>query len=347
MINPLQWLRARAAKMKQRTADDPDSPQKTPRTAVVIVSLAVAAIFALSLWYFVQPQPLLVQGEADATRIDISARVDGRLARRPVDRGQNVTAGQILVTIDNPELLTKLKEAQAAQAVALADFKRIEVGTRAEVIAQRKAAVASTEASERLAQQTYDRTKQLTARDFASVQKLDEATASLDVARRSRQEAKLAYEEAIAGYTVEERGVAKANVVKADAAIATLEAQVAELTVKAPLVAQVGEFVSPGVPLLSLIDLSDVWLRFDLREDLVKGLKIGDRFEVRVPALGDRLITVAIRKIATRGEYAGWRATRATGDFDLRTFNVRAYPVDPVPELRPGMSAYADWKSRP
>jgi HlyD family secretion protein len=68
---------------------------------------------------------------------------------------------------------------------------------------------------------------------------------------------------------------------------------------------------------------------------------------VRVPALGDRLITVAIRKIATRGEYAGWRATRATGDFDLRTFNVRAYPVDPVPELRPGMSAYADWKSRP
>ena len=105
--------------------------------------------------------------------------------------------------------------------------------------------------------------------------------------------------------------------------------------------------MSPGVPLLSLIDLSDVWLRFDLREDLVKGLKIGDRFEVRVPALGDRLITVAIRKIATRGEYAGWRATRATGDFDLRTFNVRAYPVDPVPELRPGMSAYADWKSRP
>jgi HlyD family secretion protein len=354
MVSPLQWLRARAANRNQRTADGPDSPQKTPRTAVVIVSLAVAAIFALSLWYFVQPQPLLVQGEADATRIDISARVDGRVAQRPVDRGQNVTAGQILVTIDNPELLTKLKEAQAGQAVALADFKRIEVGTRAEVIAQRKAAVASTEASERLAQQTYDRTKQLTARDFASVQKLDEATASLDVARRSRQEAKLAYEEAVAGYTVEERGVAKANVVKADAAIATLEAQVAELTVKAPLTAQVyhtsaevGEFVSPGVPLLSLIDLSDVWLRFDLREDLVKGLKIGDRFQVRVPALGDRLITVAVRKIATRGEYAGWRATRATGDFDLRTFNVRAYPVDPVPELRPGMSAYADWKSRP
>ena len=158
----------------------------------------------------------------------------------------------------------------------------------------------------------------------------------------------------IAGYTVEERGVAKASVVKADAAIATLEAQVAELTVKAPLAAQVyhteadpGEYVSPGVPLLSLVDISDVWLRFDLREDLTKDLKIGDRFEVRVPALGNRAIVVDVRRIATRGEYAGWRATRATGDFDLRTFNVRAYSVDPVPELRPGMSAYADWKSRP
>ena len=87
--------------------------------------------------------------------------------------------------------------------------------------------------------------------------------------------------------------------------------------------------------------------KLDLREDLVKGLKIGDRFEMRVPALGDKLITAAIRRIATRGEYAGWPATRATGDFDLRTFEIRAYPVEPLPELRPGMSVYADWKRRP
>ena len=105
--------------------------------------------------------------------------------------------------------------------------------------------------------------------------------------------------------------------------------------------------VSPGVPLLSLVDLSDVWVRFDLREDLLRGLKIGDRFDVHMPALGDQPITVVVRKIATRGEYAGWRATRATGDFDLRTFDVRAYPVSPVPGLRPGMSVYVDWKRRP
>ena len=321
------------------------------RTPAIIVAFVILTIVAISLWYLVQPQPLLVQGEADGTRIDIAARVDGRVLTLPVDRGQNVTAGQVLVTIDNSELLTRLKEAEAAKAVALADHKRIEVGTRAEVVASRRAALAAAEANARLAEQTYGRTKQLTTRDFASVQKLDEATATLDVARRSQQQAKLALEEAIAGYTAEERGVAQAAVVKADAAITTLKAEVAELTVKSPRAAQVynrsaeaGEFVSPGVPLLSLVDLSDVWLRFDLREDLVKDLKVGDRFEVRAPALGNKPITVAVRTIATRGEYAGWRATRATGDFDLRTFEIRAYPVDRIPELRPGMSVYADWK---
>src|SRR6201987_5151837 len=117
MVSPLQSLRARVANMKQRTSDGPDSPQKTPRTAVAIVSLAVAAIFALSLWYFVQPQPLLVQGEADATRIDISARVDGRVGERPVERGDNVAAGQVLVKIDNPQIVSKLKEAEDQRAV--------------------------------------------------------------------------------------------------------------------------------------------------------------------------------------------------------------------------------------
>jgi HlyD family secretion protein len=324
------------------------------RAPAIIVALTIATIVAVSLWYLVQPQPLLVQGEADGVRIDIAARVDGRVAKRPIDRGQNIAAGQVLVTIDNPELLTRLKEAEAANAVAMADLKRIEVGTRAEVIAQRRAALAAAAANERLAEQTYDRTKQLTMRDFASRQKLDETTATLDVARRNRQQAKLALDEAIAGFTAEERGVARAAVVKAEATIVTLEAQVAELTVKAPRAAQIyetnaeeGEYVSPGVPLLSLVDLSDVWLRFYLREDLAKGLKIGDRFEVRVPALGNKAIVVAVRSIATRGEYAGWRAPRATGDFDLRTFEVRAYPVEPVPQLRPGMSAYADWKKQP
>lgn len=323
---------------------------KPPIAAALIVAVSTLAIVGLSLWYLVQPQPLLVQGEADATRIDIAARVDGRIGERPVSRGEDIKAGQTLASISNPELQMKLQEAEAARAVAVADLKRIEVGTRAEVVAERKAAVAASEASLTLAQQTYDRTLQLTQGEHASVQNLDQATANLDIAKRSNEQAKLAYDEAVAGYTPEERGVAKAAVAKAEAAIATLKAQVAELTVTAPIAGQVyqiatepGEYVSPGVPLLSLVDLSDIWVRFDLREDLVKGLKVGDHFQVKIPALGDSPVEVEVRTIATRGEYAGWRATRATGDFDLRTFEVRAYPVERIATLRPGMSAYADW----
>lgn len=335
--------------------DDPAlaaPPLRASPAAAVIVAVTVAAIVGSSLWYLTQPRPLLVQGEADATRIDIAARVDGRIGQRPVSRGDDVAAGQTLLAIDNPQLLTKLQEAEAAKAVALADLARVRAGTRAETVAARKAAVAAAEAGATLARQTYDRTKQLTGRDFASVQKLDETTAALDVAQRGLEQAKLAYAEAVAGFTAEERGVSEAGVAKAEAAIATLKAQVAEMTVRAPVAAQVyqigselGEYVSPGVPLLSLVDLGDVWLRFDLREDLVKGLKPGDRFQARIPALRDGAVAVEIRSIATRGEYAGWRATRATGDFDLRTFEVRAYPVERIPGLRPGMSVYTDWNA--
>lgn len=329
--------------------DGAQPPRTAARAPAIIVAVTVSAIVALSLWYLVQPQPVVIQGEADATRIDIAARVDGRVGKRPVSRGDNVAAGQLLFEIDNPELLTKLREAQAALGVANADFAHIEAGTRAEVVAQRKAAVDGASADLTLARQTYDRVKELAGHGNAPLQRLDEVTDSFKVAQRSSIQAQLAYEEAIAGYTKEERGIAHANVVKAQASIDTIRAQADELVVKAPIAAQVyqigaelGEYVSPGVPLLSLVDLNDVWLRYDLREDLVKGLKVGDRFQMRVPALGDREITAEIRVIAAKGEYAGWRATRATGDFDLRTFEVRAYPIAPILELRPGMSVYAD-----
>jgi HlyD family secretion protein len=322
---------------------------RASKAAALFVLAFTGAMIGLSIWYVTRPQALLVQGEAEATRIDIAARVDGRIDQRPASRGDNVSAGQVLLTIENPQLLTKLQEAQAARSVALADLARIEAGTRAETIAARKAAVTAGEASLKLAQQTYDRVKQLADREFASNQRLDDATASLDVAVTNAEQARLAYQAAVKGATAEELGVARASVARADAAIVTLKAQVEELVVRAPAAAQIyqigaepGEFVSPGVPLLTLVNLADVWLRFNLREDLIKGLKTGDRLDVIIPALGAKPVAVAIRTIATRGEYAGWRATRATGDFDLRTFEVRAYPVEPLAALRPGMSAYFD-----
>jgi HlyD family secretion protein len=342
---------AASGTVEQRPAvPDPRRAPKVARAPAIIVTVIICAIVGLSLWYLVQPQPLIIQGEADATRIDIAARVDGRVGRRPVERGDNVTGGQLLFQIDNPELVTKLHEAEAGLGVASAQLANIQAGTRVEVIAIRKAAVDSATANLTLAQRTYDRVKELAGSGNAPIQRLDESADSLEVAQRSLDQAKSAYEEATNGYTAEERGIARANIAKAQASIDTIKAQVDELVVKAPISTQVyqigaelGEYVSPGVSLLSLIDLNDVWLRFDLREDLARSVKVGDRFQMRAPALGDKLITAEIKVIAAKGEYAGWRATRATGDFDLRTFEIRAYPVPPLPELRPGMSVYAAW----
>jgi len=334
-------------------AEPKDRAAASTRVPSLIVGLVVVAVAALSIWYLVRPQPLLVQGEVDATRFDIAARVDGRVAEVPVVRGQNVAAGAVLVRIDNPETIAKNEQALAAKVVADAQLANIHVGTRAETIAAKKAALERAEASVVLAQKTYDRTSQLAEHGNAPIARLDQATDSLHESQRAVDQARSAYEQAVNGYTKEEREIAVANVGKALADIKAVQAIIDQMVVYAPVAAQVyqrniepGEYVSPGVPLVTLIDLNDLWIHFDLREDLVRTLKVGDRLGVRIPALDDRRITVEVKLIATKGEYASWRATRATGDFDLRTFSIRAYPVDKVPELRPGMSAYLDWRTR-
>ena len=333
---------------EQPPAARPPAPTRIPS---IIVGLIVAVIAGLSIWYLVRPQPLLVQGEVDATRLDIAARVDGRVADIPVERGENVAAGAVLVRIDNPETLAKHEQVLAAKVVADAQLANIKAGTRAEVIAARKAALERAQASVVLAQKTYDRTSQLAEHGNAPQARLDQATDALHESQRATDQAKSAYEQAVNGYTAEERQISAANVQKAVADIAAVQSIIDQMVITAPVASQVykrnvepGEYVSPGVPLVTLIDLNDLWIHFDLREDLVKTLKIGDRFDVRIPALAERRITVEVKLIGTRGEYASWRATRATGDFDLRTFSIRAYPVDKVPELRPGMSAYLDWR---
>ena len=334
----------------ERPAASPPPSSRQATLRGVIVAVLFLAIMGLAIWYLARPEPLLVQGEVDSTRVDIAARVTGRLAKLAVARGQDVPAGATLVVIDNPELIAQLHEAEAEKAVADAELARINVGTRPEIVAQRKAEVDRATANLTLAQQTYNRTRQLAANNFSPQSKLDEDTDALTSAQKRLEQANLAYQEAVRGFTPEERKIAEANVGKADAKIQTVKALVDQLTVSAPTASQVyqipveeGEVVTPGVPLLSLVDLGDTWMGFSLREDLMAGLKLGDRFTVRIPALKDANVTVEVRLIAAKGEYAGWRSTRATGDFDLRTFAIRAYPIDKIEGLRPGMSVYTDW----
>jgi HlyD family secretion protein len=339
------------------TSDAPgDGQRKTAPSATrapsIIVAIVATAVVALSVFYLLRPEPLLVQGEVDATRLDIAARVDGRVKEIPVERGQNVPANAVLVRIDNPETLAKHEQMNAAMAVAQAQLANVLAGTRVEAIAARKAEMERAQAALVLAQKNFDRTKTLTDQGNSPQSRLDQMTDTLHETERAVDQAKSAYEQAVNGYTKEERAISTANVEKANADIQSVQSIVDQLVVYAPLASQVyqrnvepGEYVSPGVPLVTLIDLNDVWIHFDLREDLVKTLKVGDRLEVRIPALDERRVTVEVKLIATKGEYASWRATRTSGDFDLRTFSIRAYPVQPVPELRPGMSAYLDWRS--
>ena len=347
---PAQTVATPPASEPPPEAPKPRAPA-SDRIPSIIVAVVVAAVATLSIWYLVRGEPLLVQGEVDATRLDIAARVDGRVGDVPVVRGQNVDANAVLVRIDNPETLAKHGQALAAKLVADAQLANINAGTRPEVIVARKAALDRTQAGLVLAQKTYDRVRQLAEQGNAPQARLDQTTDSLHEAERAVDQAKSAYEQAVNGYTREEREIAAANVGKALADIKAVQSIIDQMVVYAPVASQVyqrnvepGEYVSPGVPLVTLVDLNDLWIHFDLREDLVRTLKVGDRFDVRVPALGDRRITVEVKLIATKGEYASWRATRATGDFDLRTFSIRAYPVDKVPELRPGMSAYLAWR---
>jgi HlyD family secretion protein len=185
-----QHVPAAADQMDMPTFEAPtQAPREKPngrmpapsRVTAIIVAVVVAAVAGLSIWYLVRPDPLLVQGEVDATRLDIAARVDGRVGDIPVERGQDVAAGAVLVRIDNPETLATYQQALAAKGVAEAQLANINAGTRPEIIAARKAALERSQASVVLAQKTFDRANKLAEYGYAPQ---DQVTAAL---RESQQ----------------------------------------------------------------------------------------------------------------------------------------------------------------
>ena len=314
----------------------------------VILGLLLVGV-GIVFWFAIQPPPLIVQGEVEATRVDLATRVSGRVKTLNVDVGDTAKAGDVVIELESPQLQAGLAAAQAALLVAQADRNRI-YSTRAEVIDARKAELEKAQADVVLAQQIYGRQKQLAESGNAPQQRLDEAANSLQAALKAQEAAQANLTLAEKGSSDEEKALADARVKQADAAYGQTRTDVDELVIHAPVagevttrVAERGVLFSPGAPLLSIVDLSDVWLTFNLREDLLAGLKVGDTFDVQLPALSDRTVTVRVTAINAPGQYANWRATKATGDFDLRTFEIRAKPVAPVDGLRPGMSAIVPW----
>ena len=317
---------------------------------IFIAGLLVA--LAAILWVVTRPPPLTVQGEVSADRIDVSSRVSGRIVRLGANVGDTIGHGALIAELENPQLAAALVAARASLAVSMADLDRVN-STRPETIAARKAELATTEADVVLYQEARARQAKLISTGATPKERVEEARRNLETALRKRESAEAALQLAVAGASKEERALAAAQVKQAEAALRQREADIAELTIRAPIagqvttrVAELGENFNAGAPLFSLIDTRHVWFTFNLREDLLAGLKIGDRFEVTVPALKSRRIPVRVTMINVQGQYATWRATRATGDFDLRTFEVRAVPLEAIDGLRPGMSAIAAWQAR-
>jgi HlyD family secretion protein len=338
---------------RESAAEPPvTSRRRAPAPAAITFFVLFVVMIGLSIWYLSRREPLVVQGEVQSRTFDLAARVDGRVGEIVVARSQDVTRGAPLLRIDNPELLAREQASEATLRVAEAELARVRAGFRAETIAARKAEIDRADADLTLAQKTFERTRQLVASHDSPQSQLDKDRAALTLAERTRDQARFAYDEAASGFTREDLGIALAKVETAKADVETLKALVAQMVVVAPADAQVfripvedGEFVLLGVPLISLVDLGDMWVQFDLREDLLRDLKRGSRIKVRVPALGDREVELEVRVIGAKGEYTGWRATRSSGDFDLRTLEIRAYPAQPVEGLRPGMSVYTDWSA--
>src|SRR6516164_2658043 len=251
------------AKRAQPPEVSKDPASSYTRVLSIIVGAVPVAIAALSIWYLIWPAPVLIQGEVDGTQFDIAARVDGRVAEILVNEGQDVAAGAVLVRIDNPETIAKNEQALAAKIVAESQLANINAGTRAEVIAARKAALEQAEAGMIEAKKTYDRKSQLVEHGNAPQAQLDQATDSLHQAERAVDQAKSAHEQAVNGYTREEREIAMANVGKAVADVSAVQSIVDQMVIYAPVASQVyernlepGEYVSPGVPLVTLVDLN-------------------------------------------------------------------------------------------
>jgi len=325
----------------------PSSPAQRFHTIAVVVALAavsgILAFLVLRPGVVAQRPPGVVQ----PTEIKIAPEISGRLVRFAVAPGQSVRKGDALAQLSNPELEAGLVLAQAQLGEARAARDRVYAGPRQEQVDALAQDIDMANANLVYARQQFSRSSQLTAAGFASHQELDKSTAAVETANANLSRAKELYEAARLGPTREERAVADAGVEAAAAAVAVVAARVAKLRITAPsdgtvalLVAEPGEAIVPGQPLMTLQKVGKRWASFNLREDQLDELRIGSRVEL-MPASATAPINAQIDEIVPRGEFATWRAARAVGDHDLNTFALRADPVGPASEaLQPGMSVW-------
>lgn len=319
---------------------------------VALGLLIALAVIIIAGWLFLKPAPMVIQGEVDATQIRISSKVAGRISQLHVSEGDRVRPGQLLVSLESPEMDAKLVQAKAAEQAAVAQDEKAQRGERKEKIQAAYNDWMKARAAADLGTKTYQRMQRLYLAGGVSTQQRDEAQTQMQAAIETAKAAQSIYEMAQTGARVEDKQAARAQVEQAGGAVSEVEAYLRETALKSPasgevstIVAERGEIVSAGYPIINMVDLSDVWVTFNMREDLMARVRMGDVFEATFPGLGKAKIRLKVTYINALGSYATWNATKTSGDFDMKTFEVRARPLTPNAALRPGMTALLDWDS--
>ena len=309
--------------------------------ALIIIVLAVALIG----YYVSKPRSIVIQGEAEATEYRVSGKVPGRIEEFRADEGDLVRKGDTLVLIDSPEIRSKLAEANAARAAAVAQRNKAYNGARQEQITGAYEMWQKAIVGEDVMRKSFERVKRLHEQKVVSDQKYDEVEAQYNAAVATANAAK-SHDMAVAGARQEDKDAAVALVERANAAVELVNAYQDEIILVSPAdgvvsnrYPKVGELVGQGSPIMTIQDLQDMWFTFNIREDRLHNLKNGDKVELTIPALDGRKVMATVYYIAVRESYATWRATRETGEFDTKTFEVRLRPDQAVEGLRPGMSA--------
>lgn len=296
----------------------------------------------------------MVQGEVDAKEIKVASKIPGRIAKILVKEGQAVKKGDTLILINSPEIRAKMEQARAAQKAAGAQRDKADKGARTQEVEAAFNMWQKAKAGSELATKTYQRVKNLYNDGVVPLQKLDEAEANMKASKTTEEAAKAQYQMAEEGARKEDKSAATALWEQASGVVAEVEAYMDATVITAPsdgevvtIVSEEGELVGTGFPIITLVDLSDEWVTFNLREDLMPKVKMGMEIPAIVPALGNKEVNIKVDYINALGEFATWHATKTSGDFDQRTFEVRAVPAMKIDGLRPGMSVLVNWDKLP
>lgn len=307
--------------------------------------IGVIGMVALIGFLTLRKGPELIQGEIEVSEYRVSSKVPGRILEFRVKEGDQVQKGDTLALLEAPDVEAKMEQVKAVERMAQAQNEKAIKGVRNEKIQAAFEMWKKAQAGVDIATKSHKRIQNLHNEGVVPTQKLDEITAQLNAAIATERAAKSQYDMAKNGAEREDKLAAEALVKQAQGAVAEVQSYIQETVLIAQmpgevteLFPKVGELVGTGSPIMNISMLDDMWATFNVREDLLDDLRVGNEFTAFIPAQKNKEIRFKVDYLRDLGSYAVWKATKTTGQYDMKTFQVKAVPLDPTPNLRPGMS---------